>query len=284
MTITATSIDSTSVGDPARFLTLAELERRLDGLPRAPADAGRVALVVRRGAGGRARGPRPSPAVVGRRGRGRRLGPAGGEGPADADRGHAAGRCGVDRQRPAAHVVRRQPVPGTGPLDSEPAGRKPPTRRAPRSSRSRRRRTTAAGSSRPGSGRTRFASCRARNGGIAICAGSTCGSSSPAAVRPGDVGRGAGATDRAGRSGVGGGRWEERCIAKMSGVRLPQSARRVEHPRCLLTRAASSLPLRLPPPSPPEGRSPRLPPPSSRLPPPAPAPRKPPPARGRLNR
>ncbi len=52
MTITATSIDSNAVGDPARFLTLAELERRLDGLPRAPADAGRVALVVRRGAGG----------------------------------------------------------------------------------------------------------------------------------------------------------------------------------------------------------------------------------------
>ena len=52
MTITATSIDSSSVGDPARFLTLGELERRLEGLARAPTDAGRVALVVRRGAGG----------------------------------------------------------------------------------------------------------------------------------------------------------------------------------------------------------------------------------------
>jgi MOSC domain-containing protein YiiM len=52
MTITATMIDSNSVGDPARFLTLGELERRLDGLARAPTDAGGVALVVRRGAGG----------------------------------------------------------------------------------------------------------------------------------------------------------------------------------------------------------------------------------------
>jgi MOSC domain-containing protein YiiM len=52
MTITATKVDSSSAGEPARFLTLGELERRLDGLARAPADAGRVVLVVRRSSGG----------------------------------------------------------------------------------------------------------------------------------------------------------------------------------------------------------------------------------------
>lgn len=52
MTITATHIDSSSVGDPARFLTLGELQRKLDALEHAAADAGRVTFVVRRGAGG----------------------------------------------------------------------------------------------------------------------------------------------------------------------------------------------------------------------------------------
>jgi MOSC domain-containing protein YiiM len=52
MTLAAISIDSNSVGDSQRFLTLAELERKLHGMARAPADEGCVALVVRRGTGG----------------------------------------------------------------------------------------------------------------------------------------------------------------------------------------------------------------------------------------
>jgi len=47
------AIDSDSVGDPARHHTLAELEQRFAALPGAPAAKGRVALVVRRGEGGR---------------------------------------------------------------------------------------------------------------------------------------------------------------------------------------------------------------------------------------
>ena len=47
------SIDSGSVGDPTRFRTLAELERGLEALGRAPADRGRVVRVVRRGEAGR---------------------------------------------------------------------------------------------------------------------------------------------------------------------------------------------------------------------------------------
>jgi MOSC domain-containing protein YiiM len=46
-------IDSTSVGDPACFRTLAELEQRLAALPPAPTDSGRVALIVVRREGGR---------------------------------------------------------------------------------------------------------------------------------------------------------------------------------------------------------------------------------------
>jgi MOSC domain-containing protein YiiM len=53
MTIAATSVDSNSAGDPARFLALGELERKLGALARAPADTGRVALVVRRATPGR---------------------------------------------------------------------------------------------------------------------------------------------------------------------------------------------------------------------------------------
>jgi MOSC domain-containing protein YiiM len=52
MTLTATRIDSSSVGDPARFLALDELQRRLDALRPAPTDTGRVAFVVRRGPAG----------------------------------------------------------------------------------------------------------------------------------------------------------------------------------------------------------------------------------------
>jgi len=46
-------IDSQSLGDPTRHLSLAHLERALAQRPGAPADDGRVTLIVRRGAGGR---------------------------------------------------------------------------------------------------------------------------------------------------------------------------------------------------------------------------------------
>lgn len=49
---TATRLDSTSIGDPARFLALGDLKARLDALAPAPADAGHVTLLVRRGRGG----------------------------------------------------------------------------------------------------------------------------------------------------------------------------------------------------------------------------------------
>jgi len=52
MTLTATRMDSTSVGDPTRFLGLGELKVRLDALAPARADAGHVTLLVRRGSGG----------------------------------------------------------------------------------------------------------------------------------------------------------------------------------------------------------------------------------------
>jgi MOSC domain-containing protein YiiM len=52
-TTRGTSVDSDSVGDPARFRTFSDLERELYELARSPADRGRVALIVRRGAGGR---------------------------------------------------------------------------------------------------------------------------------------------------------------------------------------------------------------------------------------
>ena len=45
-------IDSGSVGDPERFHSLAELEKRFAALPPAPCDGGRLALIVRRVAGG----------------------------------------------------------------------------------------------------------------------------------------------------------------------------------------------------------------------------------------
>ncbi len=46
-------IDSNSLGEPTRFLTLEELEMGLEALPSRPRDRGRVALVVSRGQGGR---------------------------------------------------------------------------------------------------------------------------------------------------------------------------------------------------------------------------------------
>jgi MOSC domain-containing protein YiiM len=50
---TVPPVDSTTLGDPTRFLPLAELEAGLRALPAAPLDLGRVALVLRRGEGGR---------------------------------------------------------------------------------------------------------------------------------------------------------------------------------------------------------------------------------------
>jgi MOSC domain-containing protein YiiM len=45
-------VDSSSVGDPARYPTLEHLEQSLAALPDAPRDRGRVALLVSRGGGG----------------------------------------------------------------------------------------------------------------------------------------------------------------------------------------------------------------------------------------
>jgi MOSC domain-containing protein YiiM len=53
ITIKETPVDSDSVGDPSCFLSLSDLERELHELALLPADKGRVALIVRRGAGGR---------------------------------------------------------------------------------------------------------------------------------------------------------------------------------------------------------------------------------------
>jgi len=53
MTIEAPTVDSSSVGTPARFVALEDLERAFEVLPRAPRDRGRIALVVRRAEGGR---------------------------------------------------------------------------------------------------------------------------------------------------------------------------------------------------------------------------------------
>lgn len=46
-------IDSSTVGDPRRFLGWTDLEQRFAALPPAPRDRGRVALIVRRALGGR---------------------------------------------------------------------------------------------------------------------------------------------------------------------------------------------------------------------------------------
>jgi MOSC domain-containing protein YiiM len=52
-----TVIDSYSTGDPSRHRPLDELEQALHALPPAPADRGRVALVVRKTEGGRRETP-----------------------------------------------------------------------------------------------------------------------------------------------------------------------------------------------------------------------------------
>jgi hypothetical protein len=49
----AVVVDSSSSGDPARYVALARLEHGLASLPDAPRDVGRVALLVRRGERGR---------------------------------------------------------------------------------------------------------------------------------------------------------------------------------------------------------------------------------------
>ncbi|HSB88777.1 MAG TPA: MOSC domain-containing protein [Anaerolineales bacterium] len=51
------SLDSSSVGDPELFLSLAELQARLARLGRSPKDSGRVVLIVRKGPGGRRETP-----------------------------------------------------------------------------------------------------------------------------------------------------------------------------------------------------------------------------------
>ena len=50
-------VDSNSVGDPARYRPLEDLERALRALPGAPRSRGHVALLVRRGEGGRRETP-----------------------------------------------------------------------------------------------------------------------------------------------------------------------------------------------------------------------------------
>jgi MOSC domain-containing protein YiiM len=52
MTLTTTRMDSTSTGDPTRFLGLGQLKSGLDAMAPPPADAGHVTLLVRRGSGG----------------------------------------------------------------------------------------------------------------------------------------------------------------------------------------------------------------------------------------
>jgi MOSC domain-containing protein YiiM len=51
------AVDSSTMGEPARFRKLAELESCLRALPESPRDVGRVALLVRRGEGGRRETP-----------------------------------------------------------------------------------------------------------------------------------------------------------------------------------------------------------------------------------
>lgn len=53
MTITETTVDSDSIGEVSRFLPLGDLEHGLRALPASPQDRGKVALIVRRVAGGR---------------------------------------------------------------------------------------------------------------------------------------------------------------------------------------------------------------------------------------
>ena len=53
MKVESAIVDSDSIGDLSRFLSLGDLERELRGLARAPTDRGRVSLIIRRIAGGR---------------------------------------------------------------------------------------------------------------------------------------------------------------------------------------------------------------------------------------
>jgi MOSC domain-containing protein YiiM len=50
-------INSNSIGDPAHFQALEDLERRFESLPQAPADQGQVGLVVMKGHGGQRETP-----------------------------------------------------------------------------------------------------------------------------------------------------------------------------------------------------------------------------------
>jgi len=53
MKVESAIVDSDSIGDLSRFLSLGDLERELRELARAPTDRGRVSLIIRRIAGGR---------------------------------------------------------------------------------------------------------------------------------------------------------------------------------------------------------------------------------------
>jgi MOSC domain-containing protein YiiM len=53
MKVESAIVDSDSIGDPSRFLSLGDLERELRELAPAPIDRGRVSLIIRRIAGGR---------------------------------------------------------------------------------------------------------------------------------------------------------------------------------------------------------------------------------------
>jgi len=57
MTLDTPRIDSESLGDPLRHCKLEELEERLEALPRAPREKGRVELIVARSEGGRRESP-----------------------------------------------------------------------------------------------------------------------------------------------------------------------------------------------------------------------------------
>src|SRR5436309_13581554 len=57
MTRDTPRIDSESLGDPLRHRRLEELEERLEALPRAPRERGRVELIVARSEGGRRESP-----------------------------------------------------------------------------------------------------------------------------------------------------------------------------------------------------------------------------------
>jgi MOSC domain-containing protein YiiM len=52
-----TDLDSNSIGDPVRFLSIGDLEQGLDALAAPPTDEGRVFLVVRKGDGGQREAP-----------------------------------------------------------------------------------------------------------------------------------------------------------------------------------------------------------------------------------